>query len=586
MGKKHIRDFLRKYWLRYALGAIFLIASSYVQILAPRYLGIIIDLLKEPQIDRDRVQYFILLTILVAFAAFVSRFIWRYFVIGNGRNLENFLRQRLFEHFQKLSVEFFNHRKTGDLVAYAINDITAVRMTFGPGVAMMVNGIAVTIISIGAMAGTVNPRLTLFALLPIPVIVFIIITMGQLVQKRFRRVQESFAAISGRVQENISGIRVIKSYVQEDLEVEKFDQLNNENRQANLQMLRLSSLLTPTIQLFFGLCFMINLLYGTRLVNQGVITLGGFVAFNGYLTLIMNPVIFIGRIINLSQRGMASLKRLNQVFDVGPEAPLGQVDPSITEIQGDLRISNLTFTYPTGNEPTLKDVSINLPRGKTLGIIGKTGSGKTTLINLLVRLYNSQPGMIFMDGRDINQVPTEVLRENTGCVPQDNFLFSATIWQNITFFKEVYSQEEVYSAAEASQILQSILEFPKGFETLVGERGVNLSGGQKQRIAIARAIIRRPKLLILDDALSAVDTKTEESILTNLKTVMRDSTALIVSHRISAVKDADEIIVLEKGQIRERGNHAQLMELGGLYCELYQEQSKEQQRGKVCYEAS
>lgn len=586
MGNKHIRDFLRKYWSRYALGAFFLVISSYVQILAPRYLGIIIDLLKEPQIDEARVRHFILLTILVAFAAFVTRFIWRYFIIGNGRNLENFLRQRLFEHFQKLSVEFFNHRKTGDLVAYAINDITAVRMTFGPGVAMMVNGIAVTVISIGAMAGTVNPRLTLFALLPIPVIMFIIIKMGQLIQKRFRRVQESFAAISGRVQENISGIRVIKSYVQEDLEVQKFDQLNSENRQANLRMVRLSSLLTPTIQLFFGLCFMINLLYGSRLVNQGVISLGDFIAFNGYLTLIMNPVIFIGRIINLFQRGMASLKRLNQVFDVEPEAPMAEVDCSITDIQGDIRISNLTFTYPTGNEPALKDISIDLPRGKTLGVIGKTGSGKTTLVNLLVRLYHIQPGMISIDGRDINEVPAEVLRENTGCVPQDNFLFSATIWQNITFFKEVYSQEQVHQATQVSQIYQSIMEFPKGFETLVGERGVNLSGGQKQRIAIARAIIRQPKVLILDDALSAVDTKTEESILTNLKTVMGDTTAVIVSHRISAVKEADEIIVLEKGQIRERGSHSQLMAQEGLYYELYLEQSKEQQTKKVCYEAS
>lgn len=575
MRNKHIREFLKKSWSRYALGVVFLFAGSYVQVLAPKYLGIIIDLLEEPVIDRQLVIRYIVLTLVVAVLAFVTRFIWRYCINGNGRNLENFLRQRLFEHFQKMSVEFFNNRKTGDLVAYAINDITAVRMTFGPGIALFLNGLATTTIAIGTMVTAVNPRLTLMALLPIPIIIYVIIKMGRLIQMKFRRVQESFAAISGRVQENIAGLRVIKSYVQEDSEVLKFEDLNKDIKNANLEMVKLSSMLTPLIQLFFGVCFTINLLYGSRLVNQGVISLGDFVAFNGYLALIMNPVIFIGRIINLFQRGMASLKRLNTIFDVQPEPPALEPDFSMETIQGEIQVKDLTFTYPSGVEPALKGINLELSQGKTLGVIGKTGSGKTTLVNLLVRLYNIEPEKIYVDGRDINEIPVPLLRDNIGCVPQDNFLFSTTIANNISFFRDDYTKEEIESAAKASQIYQSIMEFPRGFETMVGERGVNLSGGQKQRISIARALIRKPKILILDDALSAVDTKTEEEILSNLKDVMRDTISIIVSHRISAVKEADEIIVLEKGEIIERGNHGQLMERRGMYYELQQEQSKD-----------
>jgi len=300
----------------------------------------------------------------------------------------------------------------------------------------------------------------------------------------------------------------------------------------------------------------------------------------------MNPVIFIGRIINLFQRGMASFERLTDILEVQPEENQGPIDTSIQDVKGDIEFKNLTFTYPSSNEPALKNISIKIPRGKTLGVIGKTGCGKTTLVTLLLRLYNPQLGQLLVDGRDINSFPVEVLRESMGCVPQDNFLFSATIEQNIAFFRNIHTREEIEESAKISQVYKNIMDFPKGFKTMLGERGVNLSGGQKQRISIARALIKKPRILILDDALSAVDTKTEESILTNLRDVMEDTTAIIISHRISAVMEADEIVVLDKGEIIERGSHLELMDSGGLYHDIYIEQCKKQETEGLGYEAS
>jgi len=579
-------DFLKKYWIQYVLGIIFMVVSSYIQTLAPRVLGSIIDFLEEEVIDSRKVVIYIGYTILIAFAAFVTRFIWRYFIMGNSRNLECYLRLKLFEHFQKMSMEFFNNRKTGDLIAYAINDISAIRQTFGPGVALIINGVGLSAISIFSMIESVNPRLAVFSLLPIPLIVFVIIKLGQIIRARFRIVQECFAAVSDRVQENISGIRVIKSYVQEDREVLKFAEINDRMKQANIRMVRISSVLSPLIQVFFGISFMINLIYGSSLVKAGVISLGDFVAFNGYLTMIMQPVISIGRIINLFQRGMASFRRLNEILSVEPEIVDGIPKEPVEEVKGTIEIKNLSFAYPKTTEPVLKNIKLTVKQGEILGIIGKTGSGKTTLMNLLLKLYNVDNGKIFIDGRDINEFPLEVLRESIGYVPQDNFLFSTTIQENIRFFKDIYSDDEIENAAKMSLIYQSIMEFPDKFDTLVGERGVNLSGGQKQRISIARAIIKSPSILILDDALSAVDTKTEEEILKDLKIIMEGRTGIIIAHRISAIKHADQIIVMDHGRIVEQGTHEQLLNNKKLYYELYQEQYKKEKEKKVVYEAS
>ena len=589
MKNKVVIEFLKKYWINYAAGTAFLILSSYIQTLAPKFLGSIIDLLDKNTIDTGQVKFYIDMILITAIGAFITRFIWRYFIMGNARNMECFLRMKLFEHLQKMSVSFYNSRKTGDLMAYAINDIGAVRQTFGPGVSLIINGIGLSSLSIFSMVKAVNPKLTVLALLPIPIIIYIIIQMGQSIQKKFRTVQKNFASISDRIQENISGIRVIKTYVQEDREVTKFDKLNNHMKQSNIDMVRTSSLLSPLIQIFFGISFMINLIYGSSLVRSEVITLGDFVAFNGYLAMIMAPVISIGRIINLYQRGMASYKRLKEIFDVEPEIIDGISSSQargVTEIQGNIEIRNLYFQYPNQTEYALEDISIKLNKGEHLGIIGKTGCGKTTLVNLLLKLYNIESGKIFIDGKDINEFPLEVLRENIGYVPQDNFLFSASIYENIRFFNDEYSEDDIESASKSSMIYESIMEFPEKFETKIGERGVNLSGGQKQRISIARAIIKNPPIFILDDALSAVDTQTEEDILRNLKQVMQGNTGIIIAHRISAIKNADQIIVLDHGHIIERGTHHELLENGGLYREIYEEQYEKEQREKIENEAS
>ncbi|MDD4796603.1 MAG: ABC transporter ATP-binding protein, partial [Eubacteriales bacterium] len=480
--------------------------SSYLQTQTPKALGAVFDLLDVPQIDSAGVAHGIAVILALAAGSFIARFLWRHFINGNARNLECFLREELFTHLQKLNPHFFHHRKTGDLIAYAINDINAVRMTFGPGMAMVFNGLGVALLSIASMAGGINARLTVVSLLPVPFIVLFVVLMGSQVRRRFRKVQETFAEVSDRVNENINGIRVIKTYVQEEKEVERFDELNHRVQDANLRMVRVSAAFQPLVQVFFGISFAISIFYGTALARAGIISVGDVVAFNGYLTMIMMPIISISRIINLFQRGMASYQRLGDILRQRPMVVDGDGDASLTVQRGDVEIRNLTFAYPDTELPALRDISLHVAPGQTLGILGHTGSGKTTLVNLLLKLYNVPRGTILLDGVDIMDYRLGSLRENIGYVPQDNFLFSDTIEQNIRFFTDGYTHDDVVAAAQTAEIHQSILEFPDGYATQLGDRGVNLSGGQKQRISIARALIKKPALYILDDALCAVDT--------------------------------------------------------------------------------
>lgn len=571
MGKNIILKFIKDHKVSYLIGVIFMLLNSYVQTLFPKLLGQTIDIMKASGFSFYKVKLQIVYIMLVAILTFIFTYIWRNLIIGNARNLECHLRDQLYTHLQKLSPQFYNIRKTGDLIAYAINDISAVRMTFGPATAMSINGIVLCGISIYSMTQAINIKLTALALLPIPFIVFFMIKIGHLVQKRFKIVQECFASISDRVQENIYGIRVIKSYVQEESETDNFSKLNHNMMKSNLDMVKISSFLSPSIELCFCISFVMNLIIGGNMVLNNEISLGSFIAFNGYLTMIMKPVISIGRVITIFQRGVASLKRLNEIFDVSIDIQDGKelIDKPIS---GDIKFNNLTFHYPNTNKPALKNIDFNIASGQTIGILGATGSGKTTLVNLLLKLYNTEDNSIIIDGIDINKYSLNCLRDSIGYVPQDNFLFSSTIEENIRFFKDKYSLDDVYQATKLSCIYDNIIAFPKGFNSVLGERGVNLSGGQKQRISIARALIKNPPILILDDSLSAVDTVTESIILSNLKKSRKDKTTIIIAHRISAVKNADVILVIDEGRLCEIGCHDTLFDKKGVYYETYQEQ--------------
>lgn len=568
MGKKILTQFIRDHRFSYIAGVLFMLLSSYVQTLFPKVLGNMVDILKNRGFRSSAVYADIYYILLIAAGTFVFTYIWRNLVIGNARKLECHLREKLFDHFQLLSPEFYTRRKTGDLIAYAINDINAVRQTFGPASSMSINGVVVCVISVYSMANAIDWRLTLMSLIPIPLMIYIMYTIGKSVKKRFKKVQETFASISDRVNENINGIRVIKSYVQEDGEVGKFQTLNNQMVESNMSMVRVSAFLSPLIELCFTVSFVMNLIWGGNMVLRGTISLGDFVAFNGYLAMILAPVLSIGQVITIFQRGMVSLGRLNEILSVEPQI---KDDGSVNDFPStsSVEIKNLSFSYPGSSQKILSNINLYIPCGHTLGVIGKTGSGKSTLVNLLLRMFNVEKDRIFIGETDINELRLDALRDSFGFVPQDNFLFNASVADNIRFFKDTYSDEKVKEAAWNSCIYKNIIGLPDGFETILGERGVNISGGQKQRISIARALVRNPEILVLDDALSAVDTVTESQILRNLRKVRANKTTVIIASRISAVMDADEIIVLDTGRILERGTHEQLLKEGGLYREIY-----------------
>jgi len=569
--KKILLNFIKERILSYIAGILLLIAASIVSLRIPKVLGKVTDMLNKGQGTVKEIRIQLIIMIGLAVLGFVLRFCWRYFLVGNCRHVESYLRRNLFAHLQSLPVNFYNNHRTGDLVAYAINDINAIRRVFGFGFVALIEGVLINTVSVYYMAETIEPVLTLMALGPVPLVIAVTILLRKTIRSRFEKVQKAFATISERVQENIMGIRVLKAFAQEEHEMVKFNKLSRENVHTHMRMVRVSGALGPVTQVCFSFSFLLFIIYGSKLVAAETISLGYFIAFNTYMATIMRPVINISRIVEVWQRGAASAKRLNDIFTETSDI----LDGEENNIKNyDIEIKNLTFIYPQTEMPVLKNINLTIPSGTTLGVIGKTGSGKTTLANLLLRLYPIPDGHIFINNIDINQISLETLRGKIGFVPQDNFLFSTTIKTNIGFYHEGITDGEIEEAAKMSGVYDDILEFPDGFDTVVGERGITLSGGQRQRVTIARALVKNPSILILDDSLSAVDTETEREVLGNIKNILKHRTGIIISHRVSTVMNADKIIYLEDGQIIEEGSHQELMDQKGAYYRLYMSQTE------------
>ena len=567
-----LKPFLKKYGWWYIPGMLFLFISVRIKTTIPDTLGDAIDLLADiTHTTKDDVYAVALKLFLLAVGVFCAVFIWRTCVIGNGRRLERYLRTALFAKLQSFPSEFFECRRSGELLTYMVSDTGAVRQAFGSVLAIGVNASLTAVLSIVSMADEVDPRLTMFALLPVPVAVCCLVFLGKLVRRRSTRVQQMLSELSGFVNESIMGIKVIKTFAREDERHGEFDVISDDIRDANVKLVSASSLINPSVTVIFGLSYLISIIYGSELVMSGQITVGSLAAFLGYLALVQMPVIQLGRIINNVQRGMASYKRVKSIMDE-PSVPESEFVASET-VTGDIEFRDLTFSYPDSQQTALQNVSLTLKKGQTLGIAGTTGSGKTTILSLLLKIYDAPRGSIFIDGKDICDIPAADIRSGVGYVAQDGFLFSDTVTNNISFYSGK-DAGQVERAAELAEIAADIMDFSKGYETAVGERGTRLSGGQKQRISLARALVRDPQLLLLDDTLSAVDNITEKKIIANLKRVLKGRTSIIVSHRLSAIKDCDFIIYMENGRIIEQGTHESLCAANGRYAAAYAEQSE------------
>lgn len=584
---RYISDLLSRNKYRYVFGIIFLLGVDILQLVLPKILGDATNYFESGTLSVSKLAEFVIIIALIAVGIAVFRFLFRYTLFGVSRSIELSLRNRFYAHLQKLSMNYFNIHKTGDIMAHATNDMNNITMATGQGIIFAVDSALIPIVALVMMFSTAGFSLTAACFAPLIVLGVVVFFFMRIMQSTVQRQQETFSGLTETARENFAGIRVIKSFVQEQREIERFEHANKVNKEANLKFVRLMSMMFPSVALVASLSFVIALWYGGFLVIRDQLTLGGFVAFNSYLGMLIWPITALGWVANIFQRGSVSLKRINAIMDEVPEIADKSVvktgaagrgsgetpdeSPKTLAVEGAIEFRNLSFTYPGSENPTLKNISIKVEKGRTLAIVGRTGSGKTTLINLIPHLLSVPEGMLFIDGRDINDIPLAVLRGSIGCVPQDTFLFSDTIRENIDFYRNL-SDREIEDSAKIARLYDNIIEFPNGFETMVGERGVTLSGGQKQRAAIARAVLGSPTILILDDCLSAVDAKTEEGILRDLKKIMKQRTSIIVSHRISAVKDADEIIVLDDGMIIERGTHEALIKLGGYYSGLYTRQ--------------
>jgi len=571
-----LKDYFVQYRWSLIIGLATLLVVDGLQLIIPQVIRWAIDDLTRGGVVRaDLITYGLYIAGIALLIGFF-RYFWRYLILGTARRIEEALRNRLFSHLQTLSLGFFQETKTGDLMAHATNDIDAVRMAVGMGLVAITDILVLGASSIVFMV-LIDPRLTLFAMIPMPFIALVTTRFSGLVHSRFEDVQASFSRLTERVRESLAGIRVVKAFVQEEKERGRLGQIGEEYVGKNLRLIKVWGMFFPLIMLLANLGTVIVLWLGGRGTIAGTITVGGFVAFMTYLGILTWPMMALGWVINLIQRGSASMGRINKILNTQPEiADLPSVRP-LSKLEGRIEFRGLTFSYGAGRAPALKGVTFEVNPGEFVAIVGRTGTGKTTLCNLIPRLFSPPNGHLFLDEWEIHAIPLKTLRGGIGYVPQDTFLFSTTIRENIAFRNPEASEGEIAKAAHISQIDEDIRSFPMGIETVIGEKGVTLSGGQRQRIAMARAILSNPQIMILDDALSSVDTQTEERIWNGLGEILRGKTRIVVSHRLSSIKGADKIVVLDDGEIREMGDHASLLSMGGIYAEIYWRQQIEEE---------
>ena len=552
------------------------VLTNVIALTQPHVLRLAVDDLYRGVTSGKLARYALILLAIAAVGG-VFKFLMRHFVIGISRHLEYDLRNDLFAHLQRLPVEYYQRTRTGEIMSRATNDLSAVRMMLGPGIMYMVNTVTVAVVSIACMVA-ISPRLTFYTLLPLPLVSLTVWFFGDRIHRRFEEIQAQFADLSARVQENLSGVRVIRAFTREAREVEAFRELNDEYLIRNQRLIQVWGVFHPLLGFLSGLAALLALYLGGREVVHGHISLGSFVAFTVYLAMLNWPVVALGWVINLFQRGMASFRRLVEILEVEPSIqspPHPHRPAAAAERGGEIEFRDLTFGYPGASEPALRGLSLRVPAGHTVALVGRTGAGKSTLLALVPRLFDPPPGTVFVDGVDVREWDLRALRARLAIVPQDTFLFSATVGENIGYGVDAAPREAVERVARIAHLDDDVRRFPSGYDTLVGERGITLSGGQRQRAAIARALMRDAPILMLDDCLSSVDTQTEEAILRGLRSELRRCTALMVSHRVSAVREADLIVVLEDGVAVERGTHASLLALDGRYAELHRLQQLE-----------